>query len=1401
MAYGKKYILSFVSDRGNDYRVEVLQQGYTDAAVNKSFGAAPVLNIEDGDGRVKGSSLAFSIQADTEGELSGLYTTNNKEYKVLLYRNNSLYWQGYLLPELYAENYVDPPYDVEVTATDQLATLKDVPYQGEDVQTSLLDIIKGILLQTQLDIPCKIHMQLTTAQGALLSTSYISAAAYNGQSCYDVLNAILLSCNCSIMQMANEWVIASLTDATTSYTTDAGVVNVPHCTIGQMGTADVCPEGSLIMVNAPALKGATVEYNHSLRNSMLINANCVNRDGWRYVPGGVQDRFPGEIDMGDAIYKCYFWLLKQKNLQQDNALQIWQDVELAHDVDNAYTLSFKYMFMSEADSLLLSVAYGTGDGTTLYLTTSGWKTGLDRYNINSYIQITGKNGNYGSVRELADTSKYESTTVKFMLPDKPGALRIGFINCTSDYSDPFFTRDILVTDVYLTVDNVTGKTSTTLVEPNATSAQEEVAIVYGEPIVTVNADKLDMSYLRYKTGAAVESVYLSGREYSSYYLAMVQEFARYYGVKKMQLQGALMGADVLHLLYADVHSGKIMRLTNAQYNLLEDSVSVSLEQVPSAFVDYELVVYAKENTSEKNTTTSAGVAVGGGGGESYLGLQGDGDVYVKQERSIVGKEARFDNVALPVAAPVRTADNTYIYSSNPAAVPVVDVVALVASIAGLESHFDGDVAKEAAKVSHAITFEGGAFSADSYNGSAAKTVKIPTTTEHIIESGNNLFHTASRARAAITGAASSIVSSNLTENRALISNASGKVAVSAVTSTELGYLSGVTSKVQDQLKSITDRIDILEALGLSLVTKDGKTYVQSAYNFYSKGGLTSGGIGSGGGGGTGGGSNVSYKGEYTSGILLGKVTIDGVAGNIYAPSALSAYTNDVGYITASAIPNYLPNPYALTINGTPYDGSAPVNITISGGSGGSFNGGIITGETTISTSSYGKQLSINRTDAKGAVAIRYSNSLDGLLGHIGIGGSETEFGKVPFFQNSDGTAYKLIHEGNYSSYALPKSGGTITNNLTVAGYLTVGSTTNTTVIKSFVDGTTNYTTIGGSAKPLIINNDTGDISLWKGTNDRQLTLSTSGSIIVKGANGGWACGMEYRLWNGTNVGSAAGALGGSTTFDYFYYGGGYQSAAMYIKQNGNVLIGKTNDEGQKLQVKGTVRASNWFYSDENTGWYSVKYAGGIYMKDTTYVTAYNGKAFMIERGNGDLDSFYTAYRTDTGYKMGFGIGSGGVNRGIYDYKLSRWAFYIDGSGNNTISGNLYTTGGMTSGKASDRRLKQNIMNLQRTNAVNVLRSLRPVVFEWNATAYSLDQRNNGADVGFIADEYEGLIPNSGRAIWEKYRAIEYDKCIPHLVLGWQIHESRFETVEDRLAKAEGRIKELEEELEQYKTAA
>ena len=80
------------------------------------------------------------------------------------------------------------------------------------------------------------------------------------------------------------------------------------------------------------------------------------------------------------------------------------------------------------------------------------------------------------------------------------------------------------------------------------------------------------------------------------------------------------------------------------------------------------------------------------------------------------------------------------------------------------------------------------------------------------------------------GAVSTIKDSNLTANRALISNASGKVAVSDVTSTELGYLDGVTSNIQTQLNGKQSTINSSNKLSASNVSGLATVATSGSYN-------------------------------------------------------------------------------------------------------------------------------------------------------------------------------------------------------------------------------------------------------------------------------------------------------------------------------------------------------------------------------------------------------------------------------------------------------------------------------------------------------------------------------------------------------------------------------------------
>ena len=77
----------------------------------------------------------------------------------------------------------------------------------------------------------------------------------------------------------------------------------------------------------------------------------------------------------------------------------------------------------------------------------------------------------------------------------------------------------------------------------------------------------------------------------------------------------------------------------------------------------------------------------------------------------------------------------------------------------------------------------------------------------------------------ITGAATTITDDNLTTSHALVSDANGKVAVSTVTSTELGYLDGVTSNVQTQLNKKLESAPVTSVNGKTGAVTLGKSDV------------------------------------------------------------------------------------------------------------------------------------------------------------------------------------------------------------------------------------------------------------------------------------------------------------------------------------------------------------------------------------------------------------------------------------------------------------------------------------------------------------------------------------------------------------------------------------------------
>lgn len=141
-------------------------------------------------------------------------------------------------------------------------------------------------------------------------------------------------------------------------------------------------------------------------------------------------------------------------------------------------------------------------------------------------------------------------------------------------------------------------------------------------------------------------------------------------------------------------------------------------------------------------------------------------------------------------------------------------------------------------------------------------------------------------QATITGAATTITSSDLTTSRALTSDTNGKVAVSATTSAELGFLSGVTSSVQTQLNGKQATGNYITAL-TGDVTASGP---DSAAATLADSGVTAG---------TYSLVTVDAKGRVTSGSNSGSITRYSYFNNVAVASSSITYASVAGLITDS----------------------------------------------------------------------------------------------------------------------------------------------------------------------------------------------------------------------------------------------------------------------------------------------------------------------------------------------------------------------------------------------------------------------------------------------------------------------------------------------------------------------
>lgn len=174
---------------------------------------------------------------------------------------------------------------------------------------------------------------------------------------------------------------------------------------------------------------------------------------------------------------------------------------------------------------------------------------------------------------------------------------------------------------------------------------------------------------------------------------------------------------------------------------------------------------------------------------------------------------------------------------------------------------------------------------------------------------------------------------------------------------------------------------------------------------------------------------------------------------------------------------------------------------------------------------------------------------------------------------------------------------------------------------------------------------------------------------------------------------------------------GYEGHILHFGWDNNggwdAQLAVTNN-GDKPYI--AVRAQ---YNGTWRNWYGV-----ALLKHTNYITGNGG--LIVERTDKNLDT-YMGVSNGT-YDIRLMIGSGNVNRGIYDVSTGNWMLYRDSSMNIYMTGSVLATGGITAYSSSDIRLKQDLRKLDYLGIIKAMGGTYS--FTW--------KKDNTRSIGFIA---------------------------------------------------------------------
>lgn len=628
--YGTRYILRWESEKYNhDYKILIKERDYTGVAENKSLGAAPLLRRDDSDSGISGTSLEMVIQADVDGELTSLYTVDNKLFLVELYKNGMLIWTGYLLPEKYSEPFIAVPYDVSVSASDGLGILKNIQYAQTGTH-SIFDIIKYCSDQTSLALGFEISFSLVeksmTSTESVLHQATLNTCTFNAMTCYEVLEECMMSLDCFITQSENRWLICSMVDVDkggyiyNNRGTKTGNAKRGTSVLGSI-VDDCYPIGNLTNEIIPASKAATFIYDYNKRPSFLVNYNFRQQlEGWSAE--------------GKAVYSYSVNDVHFINLSEQGSVLQRVDVEkttqaLSIAVNYCSSTNPIYWMGQIPDTGSFNITIKLTDGvTTKYLSfEEGWRDAEYSFGRSSTTKKLQMFQRYPFSE--SDFEKLEITADGFPFS---GKLEVKFQDTTNFANVKNHITNVVVTHI------VSGgfDVDVSLVDV-ASVNYGDVKIAFGDTPFSENADLLFNNVLHVKNGGFTSAWMVGGKEDSFLYTILKCVCSRI-SFPRRQLTGVIQGRELQTcMLFSDKYSDTLFYIKQAALDLLADEMDITLEQ----FMPY---VELSGETTESARVTDGSASEYRSSGENETRIYQNGSGVPMRIRDLSPVELQADSV-------------------------------------------------------------------------------------------------------------------------------------------------------------------------------------------------------------------------------------------------------------------------------------------------------------------------------------------------------------------------------------------------------------------------------------------------------------------------------------------------------------------------------------------------------------------------------------------------------------------------------------------------------------------------------------------------------------------------------------------------------------------------------------